>query len=71
MEQSDLKAKLKEAALDSAEAHLLLALEDIKKIGKILVEETSNPFDDMAYNGILMFEKELKKLIDKVDGKEG
>lgn len=71
MEEKDLKAKLKEAGLNAAEEQIVLAVKHVKTMGKILVEDTANPFDDVAYKGILMLEDELLKLIDKIDGQEG
>ena len=67
----DLKGKLKQAGLNAAEEHTLLAIKQVKAIGKILVEDTANPFDDVAYQGILMLEAELLKAVDKIDGQVG
>lgn len=66
-----LKAKIKQSGLEAAEDFTLLALEHVKKIGQLLVDDTANPFDDVAFKGLLMLEDELKKLIDKIDGQEG
>ena len=66
-----LKEKIKALALSGAEDHLKLALKQIKEIGALLVADSSNPFDDVAFKGILMFEEQLNQLIDKVDGQVG
>ena len=68
-EKPGLKEKLKQAGLEAAEEQTRLALKHIKRLAKILVEDTINPFDNMAYKGILMLEDELLKVIDKIDGK--
>ena len=68
---AELKEKLKKAGLNAAEEHTLLALKHVKQIGQILVDDTTNPYDDVAFKGVLMLEEELKKAIDKIDGEEG
>ena len=65
----ELKEKLKEAGLDALEAQARLSLEQLKKIGKILVDSTETSMDNVAYSGLLMFEGELLKVIDKINGK--
>ena len=65
----DLKEKLKQAGLDALEEQVRLSLEQLKKIGKILVDSTETSMDNVAYNGLLMFEGELLKVIDKINGK--
>lgn len=67
----ELKAKLKQAGLNAAEDFTKLAFDHVKQIGQMLVDDTANPFDDVAFKGLLMLESEVNKLIDKIDGQEG
>ncbi|NQY01552.1 MAG: hypothetical protein HRT70_10615 [Flavobacteriaceae bacterium] len=67
----ELKATLKKKGLGMAEDYLKMMLDDVDELGKLLVESTENSFDDMAFQGVLMFKGELVKLIDTLDGEEG
>ena len=67
----ELKATLKKKGLGMAEDYLKMMLDDVEELGKLLVESTENSFDDMAFQGVLMFKGELVKLIDTLDGEEG
>ena len=58
----ETKAKLKQAGLDAAEEQTRLAFEHLKKMGKILVEGSDNEFDDVAFNGLLMFEGKFQEV---------
>lgn len=70
-EEKSLKDKLKEAGLNAAEEYTELSFKQVKLIGKILVEDSSNPYDDMAYKGLLMLEDEFKKLMNKISSHDG
>jgi len=67
----ELKATLNKKGLGMAEDYLKMMLDDVEELGKLLVESTENSFDDMAFQGVLMFKGELVKLIDTLDGEEG
>lgn len=67
----ELKKELKEYGLNMSEKYLMMMLEDVLKMGEMMVKSTENPFDDVAFQGLKMFEGELKKMIDKIDGEEG
>jgi len=67
----ETKAKMKQLGLNASEDFTLLAFKHLKEIGQLLVDDTANPFDDMAFKGLLMLEGEINKLIDKIDGQEG
>ena len=68
---SELKTVLKQAGLEAGEDFTQLAVDHVLKMGKLLVESTENSFDDVAYQGLVMFKDELLKAIDKIDGVEG
>jgi len=66
----ELKEKLKEKGLNMSEKYLNMLLDDVLDLGEMLVNDSANPFDDVGFQAIKMFEGELRKLIDKVDGEE-
>ena len=66
-----MNEELKKMLLDASEEQLLLMLENLIKIGQKMVSDSANPYDDVAFQGLLMFKGELIKLIDKIDGEEG
>jgi len=71
MSNEDLKKAVKQAGLEAGEDFTQLALAHILKMGKMLVDSTETEFDNVAYNGLVLFKGELEKLIDKIDGVEG
>ena len=62
------KEKVKKLGLKAAEDHLVLGLDEAIAIGEIMVNDTSNSFDNMALEGIKHFKQQLIEFIDKIDG---
>lgn len=67
----DLKEQLKKEGLSMAENYLRLMLNDVERLGKIVVDATDNPFDDVGFQALMMFKSTLLEAIDKIDGEEG
>lgn len=67
----DLKEQLKKEGLSMAENYLKLMLNDVERLGKIVVDATDNPFDDVGFQALMMFKSTLLEAIDKIDGEEG
>jgi len=68
---SDLKEKLRAEGLNMAENYLKAMVNDVEKLGRLVVEATDNPFDDVGFQALLMFKSTLLDAIDKIDGEEG
>ena len=66
-----MKEQLKEFGLNASEKYLNMMLDDVLALGDMLVKDSANPFDDVAFNAVKLFESELRKQIDKLDGEEG
>jgi hypothetical protein len=67
----DLKEQLKVKGLNMSEKYLNMMLTDVLELGDLLVKSTETPFDDAGLNALKLFEGEVRKFIDKVDGEEG
>lgn len=67
----ELKDQVKGKALNMSEKYLNMMLTDVLELGDILVKSTETPFDDAAMSALKLFEGEVRKLIDKVDGEVG
>lgn len=65
------KEKLTQAALEIAENHIKMAIDDVYKIAQIVVDDTTTPLDDAFLNGLKLLKSTLKKYADKIDGQEG
>lgn len=68
---SELKDQLKQEALSMSEEYLKKMVDDVERLGELLVQSTETPFDDMGLSALKMFKGELLKLIDQIDGAEG
>lgn len=62
----ELSEKLKGKALEVAERHIMMAIDDVYEIADVVVADTENPLDDTLLAGLKMLKGELKKLADKV-----
>lgn len=68
---SALVDQLKDAGVELAEDAALIVVEKALVWLKDSAELSENVYDDILVAVIPMFEAELKKQVDKIDGKEG
>jgi len=67
----ELKGKLKDAALNIAEAHVKQAIDDVYAVAQVYVDDTANPLDNTILEGLKMLKSQLVSFADKIDGEEG
>lgn len=67
----ELMGRLKDKGMDVAEDAAMLAVEEILVWLKDSAKASENVYDDILIAVVPMFEAEIKKMVDKIDGKEG
>ena len=68
----EIKETLKEEGLDLAEETVKLTIKAMFKVAPVFAAKTSTPMDDMIVAATApILERELLKVADKIDGKEG
>jgi len=70
--KKELVELFKAEGLELAEETVELAVKAVFKVLPIIAKKTTNPLDDMLVGSLApILERELLKLVDKIDGKQG
>jgi len=67
---SALKEKILQEAKSAGEEHIMLSVDQVYKMAKIYVEDTSNPFDNQILKFLESLKDNLKETVDKLDGED-
>lgn len=62
------EAKLKQVALEKAENHAVMAIDDVYAMAEVYVKDTANPYDDTALEFLKSLKGQLVAQADKIDG---
>lgn len=65
-----MDAELKQLLLSRSEEHLMLAIDDVYALAKLYVDSTETSVDDMALKFLEGLKKNLKGMVDKLDGEK-
>lgn len=65
------KVKMKELALNIAEDHVMLAIDEVYAVAQIMVDDSDSAVDNSILSMLTLLKSNLKELADKIDGAVG